>query len=941
MATAGRVKRAASAPIGLYVAADAGVGPSNKRRRRASPEDEAYGSSDESADERESAGAAAAAPVASAAVEEEELLEEEVLEEEVDATPPAREGLELVDLAKLPPMLLPGLTRPSAEVPRGMAPWMCYRRALTPEGVQQVIALDFKKLAAPVQKALKMKLDPPELCLPCLDEGLDLEKCIKGPRKVEGGNPKSHFDLHIKNNPSKYDEGTSVYTLTRIPDYAYHPVRNVTLLGGKSSGNVGVMVKPSSKNAEKELRHAILMFVAANGLSYRIIDDASFRAVVSIARTLDGEPKIGSASIKELAISKYQAQFEQFLSDVSVAGPGSTILFMDDLRQSHFMLQGVTAVVVRDTPGGLALLVHAVQLDVYERDPTKPDGDLSMTSAQDRAKLAMKKLRALPDISKCILTVNHDGEAAACNAAKALLLEMGNSVLAALASSGPLVELDNTTVRMFSSVAPPCFPHTLNLGVAGALGLKSYAEEGRIPSAAIRIQSLLDQARELAQFLSSPHGWRLAQDVANRPVEKSATKHNLVAPEKEGETRWNSTYRLLKSTQTNLRVLDELAMLGALGDRSVPSDAEIDVVTSVLEPLNSLSTLFQTTRIPIGAMTLPMTLLALRKYNIGVIDSTSAIGEGRRAACREELATLTDMAAFAKEQLKSKTIKTITKMLMMRPASSHAVRVFIDGNEVEKPLSEVDAPYSDLGIDMVQAIAEHLVHRFVVKRANNFVLDVLAARVDPIASRMLKMAVGTEAVEGCFAPLLHLASLRAKPAAATVPHAAPQPATSSSDLDAIVDDELPLPTFAGGQSSLEVRLKAELSAFDVHAATYFKAALPKADFDGVVGIIKDGVYDPLAYWTQQRAHFPLIFELSRGLLAYTSSNALQESIFSIVTDTMGSRRGRLFESPRLLEATLALRVHERFNAKINARDRVPTTQSQLKFKPKTNVVEVD
>ena len=102
-------------------------------------------------------------------------------------------------------------------------------------------------------------------------------------------------------------------------------------------------------------------------------------------------------------------------------------------------------------------------------------------------------------------------------------------------------------------------------------------------------------------------------------------------------------------------------------------------------------------------------------------------------------------------------------------------------------------------------------------------------------------------------------------------------------------------------------------------------------------LVSSGKYNPLEFWYSFRMSFPILYGINKCLMAYSSSNALQESIFSIVTDTMDSKRFRMAESPALFEAVLALRVHNSFKKQ----DAPPVSTRQSTLKIAHNVIEVD
>jgi hypothetical protein len=68
-------------------------------------------------------------------------------------------------------------------------------------------------------------------------------------------------------------------------------------------------------------------------------------------------------------------------------------------------------------------------------------------------------------------------------------------------------------------------------------------------------------------------------------------------------------------------------------------------------------------------------------------------------------------------------------------------------------------------------------------------------------------------------------------------------------------------------------------------------------------------YDPLEYWNVKGKHrylYPKIFQMSLKVLAYCSSSAFQESVFSRAAAVLGKDRSRM--APELLEASVLMNV---------------------------------
>jgi hypothetical protein len=410
-----------------------------------------------------------------------------------------------------------------------------------------------------------------------------------------------------------------------------------------------------------------------------------------------------------------------------------------------------------------------------------------------------------------------------------------------------------------------CISHLANLAVIYAIGDKVAKRDGEnsIPAGPDNadVQKVFQSARESSEWLSNEKNFQRADTLA--------TERNLrlLQPSLSNVTRWTSQFNMLRRSVDNFPVLslvkDEKRKTVVLSIGSATAMAQFE---AILEPLTIFQRLTQSSDRPFGPATLPAIFTLLRRYGIKV----------------PSLLYPDDGVTMNNEEV---------QFQVRDPVSPYGETKYVRYCEL---LSESRSLFC--------SIQRHLEYRFLKQRSNRRFFEVAGMFVHPVMKAFAKKVCGDG--DGMF----NFAAMKKE--VATFVNRFQMATTESTEAAFRVEERQPTIDEEVDSDAGDIceRKECELSEFLKFPEQSVEHLMNKLNSFRTFTELFEG-FDPLAYWSnaKHRSRFPAVYDANMITLAYQSSSAFQESLFSTSGLTLTDVRNRLYESPMLAEAVVTLR----------------------------------
>jgi hypothetical protein len=290
-------------------------------------------------------------------------------------------------------------------------------------------------------------------------------------------------------------------------------------------------------------------------------------------------------------------------------------------------------------------------------------------------------------------------------------------------------------------------------------------------------------------------------------------------------------------------------------------------IEAILEPLGDFfQTMTQKTSVPWGFATMPLIALLLHRYRILFPSGLCYPDDWCIEGIQEDV-------MFSCYQIRDGTISSERRVISLDQMSPEAQGFY-------------------------KVVASHIIFRFGIKRENRFFYEILAVFTDPFMKEYIPLVF----CEGPLAFNMPAISATVKRIINNFTEArSPEEHKADSAQSIKVVQKPALQMVIRGVDELGMWLSTQfMQGNDISEAATLK---------GFVDLLEK--HDPLNFWSQShlQTQFPKIYSVNLVTLAYHSSSAYAETLFSSSGILLTKQRNRLYESPLMLEAVTILKVH--------------------------------
>lgn len=747
------------------------------------------------------------------------------------------------------------------------------------------------------------------ICLLCLEEG-NME-CLFN-FKGKGGNKSTHFNnLHVlKGVKYKREVG---HTFTRIVE-----------LEGETFGKMmreqfidthdGYESKPCALNQD-DLVTAIGHWVCDTGQPLDVTERDSFREVVRTAMRLcnDKDALIGAFAVRHKILDLAE-DYRSFIASLIKELPDHSVFVAFDGWDGVGKIIGITIsfTAVIDT----TLEYFSVPIGFKEGDYNEDTGT-EMGAPEIREYL----VESLQEFSSrgidLIAGVKAD------NAMRKAIAELNE----------PGLEYYTSKSHLFHDIDSDwfngCLSHEVDLVAAYGTGKKTGKTQGKhngIPLGPSReVTNVIGEARQLMKWLASDKNYKIAKQVAQANFEK------MYKSILSNDTRWSSEFSMLFRCLQLRGLMKNIPHVPLVhNDQKILLLCEILAIVTPIDLI--LQKISQTTSKPFGFATLPLVYFTLIYYGFEMPNG---------------LFYLSEISIPSDEVLKEKVnlyplnfTNRISKVVLQYP--------LLDSPEkkVAKKLGE----FSAAGFEFFRCFLNHIKYRLVTQRGNRYYFEICSLFLDPMMKKYAKVICGIGNGQFNYSKLM--AEVRSFLSRTETPPNTPEKTQQIASAEKVpnYDEYGPVPDIQEEEEHSEE--KDELEIFtkqDFFRGTDAPTSVPeiyktKAAYTlfGFLEIFE--WYNSLLFWSD-RVHqktFPNIFRRNKVLLAYLSSDAVSECLFSTANNTLGTKRWNLRHSPKLMQSIVTLRHYkQRLVAKRKREKRIKKQESKAIKKQNLGATEID
>ena len=662
--------------------------------------------------------------------------------------------------------------------------------------------------------------------------------------------------------------------------------------------DIGTVMKKGSSLArtaldpESALLRATSEFICAHGLSLDVCESPAFDNLVRAAQSLPSAASrvVGRIAIRKDILTIRQLHFVALVRNLERAEAvtigsdawnwgkrrkilGGFIRFVipyeDGLRQiqSPFLfaqLKGVS----RDADAESSL------------DSADADGE-SSSDDDNVHELPFQTLESAEDIYHYM----KEKLTSLCVNTSKIIHSCGDSAPNALKGANLLLqesELRDTLFENFGAsyeTVMGCTAHMAGNCLKYALGVAtpSNPENSNIPvGSGLNLRKFIAKIRDATAKSSEPVHWALLTAIA----QTQGYMKCLVTVNVDMKVRWMSTFNMLEKFNRLYPVIRELYKAnkdspdaGWMHFKKSERKLAVEIV-EVLKPVAAMTTFLDTTTKPIVGLILPLIVMSLNHYGMDI----------RQGIMSRDESVQFDDAFHLEFELE------VAVDLVFEPAT------------ITRAYADFEAETQDL----VDVIREHLYYRFVTRRANCNLIELVATYIDPLANPLFQLACGPDYERHKAAVWVILRRLLEKARKNDVHECAPEPMAPPPPK--ISKRTVSFPGrgtgAAGSAEAVGEALTREVTEFENFAAAYVGGTA----MDLAMFLTEAEKHNPLDFWTRaRRLKFPTIYAANLIFLSATNTSIFQESLFSSAGDTLTSRRFRLADSPDTLEAVTIMR----------------------------------